>query len=118
MNVATTPILNTSATLKHHSDDIGAHIILLEDKLLSKIDIFNLRNNIAFLKENNEKEKPADSNNEKDEALLLKEKVKFLELENSFLKSNINIKQKMIDSILKHFFQLTESSILSSIRKY
>ena len=30
-----------------------------------------------------------------------KEKIKFLESENSFLKSDINIKQKMIDSILE-----------------
>ena len=33
--------------------------------------------------------------------MLLKEKIKFLEPENSFLKSDINIKQKMIDSILE-----------------
>ena len=32
----------------------------------------------------------------------LKEKIKFLESENSFLKSDINIKQKVIDSILEH----------------
>ena len=82
-NVATTPILNTAATPKHHSDDIETRIKLLEDKLLSKIaalnshllnDIFDLRNEIMLLKENNEKEKPADSNNKKDEVLLLKEK--------------------------------------------
>ena len=84
---------------------------MVEDKLLSKIaafkshllnDIFDLRNNIMLLKENNEKEKPANSNNKKDEVLLLKEKLKFLESENSFLKSDINIKQKVIDSILEH----------------
>ena len=55
-------------------------------------DIFDLRNDIMLLKENNEKEKIADSNNKKDEVLSLKEKIKFLELENSFLKSDINIK--------------------------
>ena len=55
-----------------------------------------------LLKENNEKEKPADSNNKKDEVLLLKEKIKFLGSENCFLKSDINIKQKVIDSILEH----------------
>ena len=33
--------------------------------------------------------------------MLPKEKIKFLESENSFLKSHINIKQKMIDSILE-----------------
>ena len=33
--------------------------------------------------------------------MLPKEKIKFLESENSFLKSDINIKQKMIDSILE-----------------
>ena len=74
VNVATTPILNTAATPKH-SDDIKTHIKSLEDKLLSKIaalkshffnDIFDLRNNyITLLKENNEKEKTADSNNKK-----------------------------------------------------
>ena len=32
--------------------------------------------------------------------MLPKEKIKFLESENSFLKSDINIKQKMVDSIL------------------
>ena len=69
-------------------------------------DIFDLRNDIILLKENNEKEKPADSNNKKDEVLLLKEKIKFLESENSFLKSDINIKQKVIDSILEHNFNL------------
>ena len=74
-NVATTPILNTAATPKHHSDDIETHIKLLEDKLLSKKtalkshlfnDIFDLRNDITLLKESDEKEKPADSNNEKE----------------------------------------------------
>ena len=84
---------------------------MVEDKLLRKIaalkshllnDIFDLRNDIMLLKENNEKEKPADSNNNKDEVLLLKEKSKFLESENSFLKSDTNIKQKVIDSILEH----------------
>ena len=74
VNVATTPILNTAATQKH-SDDIKTHIKSLEDKLLSKIaalksyffnNIFDLRNNyITLLKENNEKEKTADSNNKR-----------------------------------------------------
>ena len=74
VNVATTPILNTAATPKH-SDDIKTHIKSLEDKLLSKIaalkshffnDIFDLRSNyITLLKENNEKEKTADSNNKR-----------------------------------------------------
>ena len=74
VNVATTPILNTAATPKH-SDDIKTHIKSLEDKLLSKIaalkshffnNIFDLRNNyITLLKENNEKEKTADSNNKR-----------------------------------------------------
>ena len=74
VNVATTPILNIAATPKH-SDDIKTHIKSLEDKLLSKIaalkshffnDIFDLRNNyITLLKENNEKEKTADSNNKR-----------------------------------------------------
>ena len=62
-NVATTPMLNTAANPKHHSDDMETHIKLLEDKLLSKIaalksylfdDIFDLRNDIMLLKENNE----------------------------------------------------------------
>ena len=66
MNIATTPILNTAATPKHHSDDIETDIKSLEDKLLSKIaalkshlfnDIFDLRDDITLLKENNEKEK-------------------------------------------------------------
>ena len=61
-----------------------------------------MKNDITLLKENNEKEKPADSNNEKDEVLLLKEKIKFLKSENSFLKSDMNIRQKVIDSILEH----------------
>ena len=65
-------------------------------------DIFDLRNDITLLKENNEKEKLSDSSNEKDEVLLLKEKIKFLESENGFLKSDINITQKVIDSILEH----------------
>ena len=76
VNVGTTLILNTAATPKHHTDDIETHIKSLEDKLLSKIaalkshffnDIFDLRNDITLLKENSEKEKPADSNNKKNE---------------------------------------------------
>ena len=111
VNVATTPILNKAATTKHHSSDIETHIKSLEDKLLSKIaalqshffnDIFNLRKDIALLKENNEKGKTANLNNKKDEVMSLKEKIKFLESENSFLKSDTNIKQKVIDSILEH----------------
>ena len=63
MNVATTPILNRATTPKHHSNDIETHIKSLEDKLLSKIaalqshffnDIFDLRNDITLLRENNE----------------------------------------------------------------
>ena len=70
MSAATTPISNTAATLKHHSDDVETHIKSLEDKLLSKIaalkshlfnDIFDLRNDITLLNEHNEKEKPANS---------------------------------------------------------
>ena len=66
LNVATTPIINTAATPKHHSDEIETHIKSLEEKLLSKIatlklhlfnDIFELRKEITFLRENNEKEK-------------------------------------------------------------
>ena len=64
-------------------------------------DIFDLRKDITLLKENNEKGKPANLNNEKDKVMSLKEKIKFLESENSFLKNEINIKQKVIDSILE-----------------
>ena len=63
-------------------------------------DIFDLRNDITLSKENNEKQKPTDSNNKKDEVLLLKQKIKSLELGNTFLKGDINIKQKVIDSVL------------------
>ena len=100
MNVATTPILNTSPTTKHHSDDIEILIKSVEDKLLSNIaalqshffnDIFDLRKDITLLKENNEKGKPANLN-KKDKVMSLKEKIKFLESENSFLKNDINIK--------------------------
>ena len=110
MNVTTTPTLNTATTLKHYSGDIETHIKSLEDKLLGKIgalqshffnDIFDLRIDITLLKGNNEKEKPADLNYKKEEVMLLKEKIKFLESKNSF-KSHINIKQKVIDSILEH----------------
>ena len=103
MNVATAPILNTAATLKRHSNDMETRIKSLEDKLLSKIaalnshffnDIFDFRNDIMLLKENNEKEKRSDSNNKRDEVMLVKEKIKLLESENSFSKSGINIKQK------------------------
>ena len=96
MNVATTPILSTTVTPKHHSDDTKT----LEDKLFSKIaalksyffyHIFDVRNYITLLKENHEKEKPADSKKKKSKVLLLEEKIKFLEPENSFLKSGINI---------------------------
>ena len=101
MNVATTLILNTATTPKHRSDDIETLIKSVEDKLLSKIaalqshffnDIFDLRKDITLLKENNEKGKPANLNNKKDEVMSLKEKIKFLESENSFLKNDINIK--------------------------
>ena len=111
VNVATTPTLNTAKTPKHHSDDIETLIKSLEDKLFSKNaalqsyffnNIFDLRKDIALLKENNEKAKPADLNNKKDEVMSLKEKIKFLESEKSFLKNDINIKQKVIDSILEH----------------
>ena len=54
------------------------------------------------MKENNEKGKTANLNNKKDEVMSLKEKIKFLESENSFLKNDINIKQKVIDSVLEH----------------
>ena len=73
--------MNTAANPKHHSDDIETNIKLVEDKLLYKIaalkshllnDIFDLRNDTMLSKENNKKEKPADSNNMKDEVLLLK----------------------------------------------
>ena len=103
MNVATAPILNTAATLKRHSNDMETRIKSLEDKLLSKIaalnshffnDIFDFRNDIMLLKENNEKEKRSDSNNKRDEVMLVKEKIKLLESENSFSKNDINIKQK------------------------
>ena len=69
VNLATTPILNTAATPKNYSDDMEIHIKSLENKLLSTIailkshlfnDIFDLRNDITLLKENNEKEKPAE----------------------------------------------------------
>ena len=96
-------------SLRFQSDKIKTHIKLLEDKLLRKItalklyllnDILGLGNYITLLKENNEKGKPADSNNEREEVLLIKEKIKVLESENSFLKSDITIKQKATDSIL------------------
>ena len=87
VNVATTPILNIKiAALQSHFFN----------------DIFDLRKDITLLKENNEKGKPANLNNKKDEVMSLKEKIKFLESENSFLKNDINIKQKVIDSILEH----------------
>ena len=41
-NVATTPILNTAANPKHHSDDMKTHIKLFEDKLLSKMAAFKM----------------------------------------------------------------------------
>ena len=81
VNVATTPTLNTAAAPKHHSNDKETHIKSLEDKLHSEIaalkshffiNIFDLRKNITLLKENNEKEKPADSNNKKGEVMLPK----------------------------------------------
>ena len=83
VNVATTPTLNTTAPPKYHSHDIETHIKSLEDKLLSKIaalklhllnDFLDLRNEITLLKENNEKEKPADSNDEKEEYCWSKKK--------------------------------------------
>ena len=61
-----------------------------------------MRKDIAQLKENNEKGKPANLNNKKVEVMSLKEKIKFLESENGFLKNDITIKQKVIDSILEH----------------
>ena len=106
MNVATTPILNTAATPKHHSGDTEALIKSVEDKLLSKIavlqshffnDIFDLRKDNTLLKENNEKGQPANLNNKKGKVMSLKEKIKFLESGNSFIKNDINIKQKVID---------------------
>ena len=121
MNVANTPILNATATPKQHSDDIQTHIKSLEDKLLSNIsalkshffnNIFDLRNDITLLKGNNEKEKPADSNNKKDEVISLKQKIKFLESDNSFLKSDINIKlsyhHHLIHSVMKTTFKSEE----------
>ena len=87
MNVATTPILNTATTPKHHSDDIETLIKSVEDKLLSKIaalqshffnDIFDLRKDITLLKENNEKGQPANLNDKKDEVISLKKKSSFL----------------------------------------
>ena len=61
VNVATSLILNTASTPKHHSNDIENHIKSLNDKILSKIaalkshffnNIFDLRNDITLLKEN------------------------------------------------------------------
>ena len=103
VNVANTPILNATATPKQHSDDIQTHIKSLEDKLLSNIaalkshfftDIFDLRNDITLLKENNEKEKPADSHKKKDEVISLKQKIKFLESDNSFLTMKTTFKSE------------------------
>ena len=121
MNVANTPILNATATPKQHSDDIQTHVKSLEDKLLSNIaalkshffnDIFDLGNDITLLKENNEKEKQTDSNNKKDEVISLKQKIKFLESDNSFLKSDINIKlsyhHHLIYSVMKTTFKSEE----------
>ena len=111
VNVATTLILNTAKTPKHHSYDIETLIKSLEDKLLRKIaalqshffnDIFDLRTDITLLKEKNEKVKPANLDNKKDEVMSLKQKIKFLESQNSFLTNDINIKQKVTDSILEH----------------
>ena len=65
------------------------------------------------------KESQLNLNNKKDQVMSLKEKIKFLESENSFLKSDINIKQKMIDSILEHNFNLLNHQMLTmkSIKK-
>ena len=78
--VSQLPQFNWSKTsLRWHR----THVKSLKDKLLSKIaalkthffnDIFHLINDITLFKENNEKEKPADLNNKKDEVMLLKEK--------------------------------------------
>ena len=68
LNETTSAILNTAATPKHHFDEKKIYIKSLEDTLLSKIAakkshlfscIFDLRNDITLLKENN------DSNDEK-----------------------------------------------------
>ena len=62
LNVVTTLKLNVAGTPKHHLDYIETHIKSLEDKLLSKIvalkshlfnDIFDFKNDIKLLKENN-----------------------------------------------------------------
>ena len=65
-----------------------------------------MRNAITLLKVYDEKKEPVDSDNDKEEVLLLNEKIKFLKSVNSFLKSDTNIKQKMIDSILEHYSNL------------
>ena len=79
MNVATTPILSTTVTPKHHSDDTKT----LEDKLFSKIaalksyffyHIFDVRNYITLLKENHEKEKPADSKKKEIQSIVARRK--------------------------------------------
>ena len=69
-------------------------------------------NDITLLKENNAKEKQTDSNNKKDGVISLKQKIKFLESDNSFLKSDINIKlsyhHHLIYSVMKTTFKSEE----------
>ena len=118
MNATTTAILNTAATPKHHSDERKIYTKSLEDTLLSKIAelkshlfsyIFDLRNDITLLKEDN------DSNNEKKGMLLLHEKINFLESENRFLKGDIIIKHK--SNLLRHRWCRVKSEIHQRIVK-
>ena len=118
MNATTTAILYTATAPKHHSDERKIYTKSLEDTLLSKIAelkshlfsyIFDLRNDITLLKEDN------DSNNEKKGLLLLHEKINFLESENSFLKGDIIIKHK--SSLLRHQCCRVKSEIHQRIVK-
>ena len=48
VNVATTRILNSVATPKHHSDGMENYIKLLQDKLLSKIAVLKSHSTIVL----------------------------------------------------------------------
>ena len=81
----------------------------LEDKLNGKIsaiksylldEVYDLKNELKVLQDNYLTEN--SESNEKAEICALKQKVKFLEVKNKFLRNDVVSKQNLIDSLLEH----------------
>ena len=125
VNITKTPhSLDESDNESDTTYDCESHLKLLEDKLTGRIvalkdhllhDIYDLRNEISSLKGYYEKENCNNSVLESENVFVLKEKIKYLELENSLLKSDNSVKQTVIDSILQHNSNLLSNTSCNNV---